>query len=246
MPSFITFNATSRTFDVYATLPAAIGVYNITVTASIPQPSDTSGVKTVSQAFVLTVGNDCLSTILNDLTISDMTVKVSQSTSQSVEFTNTKSVTYLNPDYCGLRKFDWSPSQPSYLSISADLKTLTLATNDPADVGIFTFHFTVSLADYPSNGSFIKTIIVTIECEVLALAISTPPVDMFVETGITLQPLKIPFAVTQTPACGTLVLFVINDLLNASPPVFVSIQDQLNLSGNVQVNGAVLADANVY
>jgi hypothetical protein len=42
-----------------------------------------------------------LSTVLNDLTTSDMTVKVSQSTSQSVEFTNTKSVNYANPDYCG-------------------------------------------------------------------------------------------------------------------------------------------------
>ena len=199
MPSFITFNATSRTFDVYATLPAAIGVYNITVTALIPQPSDTSGVKTVSQAFVLTVGNDCLSTILNDLTISDMTVKVSQSTSQSVEFTNTKSVTYANPDYCGLRKFDWSPSQPSYLSISADLKTLTLSTNNPADVGIFTFQFKVSLVSYPVVTSITKPLTITIICEVITLAFSTAPVDIFAETGVTgltAQPLTLAFATT--------------------------------------------------
>jgi hypothetical protein len=199
MPGFITFNATSRTFDVFATLPAAIGVYDITVTASIPQPSDTSGVKTVSQAFVLTIGNDCLSTILNDLTISDMTVKVSQSTSQSVEFTNTKSVTYTDPDYCGLRKFVWSPSQPSYLSISADLKTLTLATNNPADVGTFLFDLTVSLASYPVVTSITKLLTITIICEVFTLTFSIAPADIFAETGVTgptAQPLTSAFATT--------------------------------------------------
>jgi hypothetical protein len=128
-----------------------------------------------------------------------MTVKVSQSTSQSVEFTNTKSVTYSDPDYCGLRKFDWSPSQPSYLSISADLKILTLATNNPADVGIFTFQLKVSLASYPVVTSITKSLTITIICEVFTLTYSPVPSNIFAETGVTgttAQPLTSAFATT--------------------------------------------------
>jgi len=56
------FDDTTRTFGISATLPTDLGVYDIIVTASIPQPSDASGVKTVSEQFVLTVVKDCPST----------------------------------------------------------------------------------------------------------------------------------------------------------------------------------------
>jgi len=138
-PSFIAFDALTRTITATATLPAHMGVYTVTVTASIPQPSlGVGGTKQVSTSFVLDVLNDCPSTILNDLTIIDMNVKVSLSSTQDVTFTNTKSVTYADPIFCGPRLFTWTPSLPSYLSLNAGLTTLTLATNNPSDIGVFT------------------------------------------------------------------------------------------------------------
>lgn len=59
-PLFIMFDNTNRTFSISAKIPTDLGVYDIIVTASIPQPS--SGVKTVSEQFVLTVVKDCPST----------------------------------------------------------------------------------------------------------------------------------------------------------------------------------------
>jgi hypothetical protein len=47
------------------------------VMASIPQPSEASGVKTVSTSFSLDVQNDCIQTTLVNKTLNDMTVKVS-------------------------------------------------------------------------------------------------------------------------------------------------------------------------
>jgi hypothetical protein len=137
MPGFITFNATSRTFDVYATLPAAIGAYDITVTASIPQPSDTSGVKTVSQTFKLTVVGDCATTNLIDMPINDMTIQVTGTTSQNVAFQNTRAQLYGIPSFCGILKFVWTPSLPSFLTLDSTLSSLTLATNDITDVGTY-------------------------------------------------------------------------------------------------------------
>jgi hypothetical protein len=167
------------------------------VTAEIPQPSDATGVKQVSQTFQLTIENDCPSTVLLDLTISDMTVKVSQSEQQSVEFLNTKSDFYGDPNYCGSRLFVWTDPLPSYLSIDASLATLTLATNDVADVGGPTLiEFTVSLADYPEAGSFTKQFYITIVCEVFELVFSTEPADIFIESFVTPEPVSVPFQTT--------------------------------------------------
>ena len=78
-PYFVNFDATSS-FSVLASLPNAIGVYDITVTATIPQPSNPSGVKEVSQPFVLTVLGDCHNTNLIDMPVTNMLVKVTQTT----------------------------------------------------------------------------------------------------------------------------------------------------------------------
>jgi len=185
-PSFIAFDALTRTITATATLPAHMGVYSVTVTASIPQPSlGVGGTKQVSMLFILNVLNDCPSTILNDLSILDMSVKVSLSSTQDVTFTNTKSVTYADPIFCGPRLFTWTPSLPSYLSLNAGLTTLTLATNNPSDRGVFTALFIVSLQDYPMVPSITKNFQVTIICEVFTLAYFTAPANMIVEPDVT-------------------------------------------------------------
>ena len=59
-PGWLTFSEASRSFSINTTSQLDAGVYTITVTASIPQPSEASGVKTVSTSFDLNVTtNDC-------------------------------------------------------------------------------------------------------------------------------------------------------------------------------------------
>jgi hypothetical protein len=50
-PNWITFIGGSRSFTLNAISQSSVGVYTITVTASIPQPSDASGLKEVSTSF---------------------------------------------------------------------------------------------------------------------------------------------------------------------------------------------------
>lgn len=76
-PSFINFTEATRTITASATQPSHTGVYNVIITATIPQPSlGAGGTKVVTTNFALTVTNDCASTSLNDITVSNMTVKV--------------------------------------------------------------------------------------------------------------------------------------------------------------------------
>jgi hypothetical protein len=87
--------------------------------ASIPQPSEASGVKTVSTSFSLDVQNDCIQTALIDKTINDMTVKVSLSSTQDITFQDTKANERATPAYCGPRVFTFSGGMPDYLSLDA-------------------------------------------------------------------------------------------------------------------------------
>jgi hypothetical protein len=76
-PSFIAFTEATRTITASATLPSHIGVYNVIITATIPQPSlGAGGTKVVTTNFSLTVTNDCASTSLVDLSITNMSFKV--------------------------------------------------------------------------------------------------------------------------------------------------------------------------
>jgi hypothetical protein len=83
---------------------------------------------------------------------------------------------------------------------------------------------------------------VTITCEVFTLAYSTLPANMFIETGVTAQPASVPFNVVRTPDCLNPVTFT----FVAAPPAFVSLTGLAATLGNVQVNGAVLANQGVY
>jgi hypothetical protein len=57
---------------------ADVGVYTITITASLYKPSPYAVMNTVSTSFTLNVLNDCDSTTLIDKTFNNMQVKVSQ------------------------------------------------------------------------------------------------------------------------------------------------------------------------
>jgi hypothetical protein len=87
--------------------------------ASIPQPSEASGVKTVSTSFSLDVQNDCIQTALIDKAINDMTVKVSLSSTQDITFQDTKANVRSIPAYCGPRVVTFSGGIPAYLSLDA-------------------------------------------------------------------------------------------------------------------------------
>jgi hypothetical protein len=65
---------------------------------------------------------------------------------------------------------------------------------------------------------------------------------MFIETGVTTQPASVPFNVVRTPDCLNTVIFT----FVAAPPVFVSLTGLAATLGNVQVNGALLADQGLY
>jgi len=79
-PAFITFDSATYTFSFNPTLPAHVGVFAITVKASIPDPATgAAAIKTVSTSFTLTVNTDCGLTTLVGMSINNMVINVSQS-----------------------------------------------------------------------------------------------------------------------------------------------------------------------
>jgi hypothetical protein len=77
---------------------------------------------------------------------------------------------------------------PAYLSLDASQTTLTLSTNDVSHVGQHSVTFTVTLADFSGITGITKTFQVEITCEALTLAFTTPPANIFIEPGVTVQP----------------------------------------------------------
>lgn len=75
-PTWMTFDGPTQSFTFNAADPSDVKVYSITVTASIPQPSDPSGVKTVSKTFDLTVLSDCVLTTFVQEVIPEIRVHV--------------------------------------------------------------------------------------------------------------------------------------------------------------------------
>jgi len=74
------------------------------------------------------------------------------------------------------------------LSLNASQTTLTLSTNDLNHVGTHSVTFTVKLADFPDITGITKTFQVVITCEVLTLAFTTAPANIFIEPDVTVQP----------------------------------------------------------
>ena len=130
---------------------------------------------------------------------------------------------------------------PLYLSLNALQTFLTLSTNDVSHVGSHSIEFTVKLANFTSVAGITKKFQVIITCEVLTLAFTTTPANIFIEPDVTSQPQTTNFAISQTPNCGNLQITFVS-----APPSFVSITNILANSGSIRANGAVLSDKNVY
>jgi hypothetical protein len=172
-----------------------------------------------------------------------MTINVSQSATQSVAFGNTRSNFYTMPTYCGPRKFVFSPALPlSYMTIDVSLSTLTVTTNNVADVGTHLISFDVSLQNYPGVLPISHSFQVIISCLVYNLSYSTAPTNMFIEPSATVQPFSENFVTSQVPNCGHPVTFV----LVPGYPSFVGLQGLAASSGSVVVSGAVLGNVGIY
>jgi hypothetical protein len=64
--------------------------------------------------------------------------------------------------------------------------------------------------------------------------------------GITSQPCTIPFAITQIPACNKPIAFTLTQTSPATSYTPVTLSGLTSFAGNVQVNGAVIADHATY
>jgi hypothetical protein len=138
VPSFISFDASNRQFIINPTASSHVGVYEVTVTASIPQLSiGPAGVKTVSTSFIITVQNDCPPSVMSSPTFTNMSTIVTVAATQSLALTNSKAVAYADPMYCGLNKYVFTPSLPTFLSFNpATPQVLTLFSNLVTDVNL--------------------------------------------------------------------------------------------------------------
>ena len=156
-----------------------------------------------------------------------------------MSFADSIATSHAVPAYCGARTYTILPTYP-FLTISGT--TLILTTSFESDVGVYSVDVTISLTNYPMVASITKTISITITCEVLALNFtSSPAASTTVQVGIDSQPLNIAFTSTQTPACGNSVNFVMTPSLT-----FLSLQNLTATGGNVQVNGATIANHATY
>lgn len=185
------FDSVNMQYTFSFTDPAQIDtVQKFVLTATInPGGVPMTATATVS-IFILP---DCSNTKLVDRAISNMSVLVSQTTTQNIYFADTTSDFFANPNYCGgstVRVFTWTPAQPSFLQVSADKSVLTLFTTDPtkASPTPYTYTIVISLASpLTSVPSLTKTFQVTITCEVLSLSFPTIS-QITVEPGVTVQP----------------------------------------------------------
>jgi hypothetical protein len=123
----------------------------VNIHASIPDPAQGStATKTINAVFTIQIANDCLSTSIISKSFQNMSIFVTQSTTQDITFEDTKANFYSIPDYCGPRVINFSGGIPSYLSLDVTETTLTLSTSNVLDAGNHTVTFSVSLLHYPS------------------------------------------------------------------------------------------------
>ena len=118
---------------------------------------------------------------------------------------------------------------PAFLLLDASQTTLTLSTNVVSHVVTHSVKFTVTLANFTGVAGITKTFQVIITCEVLTLAFTTTPANIFIEPGVTSQPQTSDFAISQTPNCGNSQTFT----FVSDPPSFVSITNILANAGSI-------------
>jgi hypothetical protein len=98
-----------------------MGVYTVTLTASISQPTllNPTAILSTSQTFLLTVGNDCFGTTFIDKFFYDMIIDLGQVMTQDITFRDELAVDYGIPTYCGPRVLAFTGGLPTYLSLDA-------------------------------------------------------------------------------------------------------------------------------
>ena len=207
-PVWFLFDALNSAFTINSSSQADVGIYTITTTVSIPQVNPSTSVNwTTNFSFTLTVIDDCTLTTFADKTITDMSMKVSQTAvTQDITFADSTATSHTITSYCGARTYTLSPAL-GFLSISGT--TLTLNSSNPADVSVTSVTLTIGLTNYAGVSPLVKTFTVTITCEVISLAFSTSPVSTTtIQVGITALPVNIPYTVTLTPNCANSASFV--------------------------------------
>ena len=115
------------------------------------------------------------------------------------------------------------------MSLDASQTTLTLSTSDVSHVGTHSVELKVTLANFTGVAGITNTFKVIITCEVLTLAFTTTPANIFIEPGVTSQPQTSNFAISQTPNCGNSQTFT----FVSAPPHFVSITNIIVNAGSI-------------
>jgi len=124
MPSWLSFNTSTRKFTYAPNTSAHVGVYVITTTSTIPNISGVTQVTQRVTSFTLTILHDCTITTLTNRALSGMTAYVLATTdSQSVEFQDSTGTGRGSVAYCGPRTYSLSPAL-AFLSISGTTLTL--------------------------------------------------------------------------------------------------------------------------
>lgn len=130
---------------------------------------------------------------------------------------------------------------PSFASIAGN--TLTISPTQVADAGIVAVTLTAGLVSYPARPTIQVSFQIIVVCTVTSLSFATSPPNLTIlQVSIDTQPALIAFAVTKTPNCPQAVTFA----FSGTPPAFLSLQNQLNTSGDVQVTNATIADHGSY
>lgn len=124
-----------------------------------------------------------MTTSLTDKTINNMTLSIGSSSTQDATFTDTIATSHSVPAYCGTRTYTFTPTKTFLTVINGS--TLQVASNDPADVGVYSISMLVTLTDYPAIAGITKTFTVTVTCTVSTLTFTTSPLaSKTIEVGI--------------------------------------------------------------
>jgi hypothetical protein len=150
-PLFISFNGLTRTITIDPIIGQHVGVYTVTITATLPQPAP----NIATSSFTLTVIPECSLTSLQSRSINDMTVRISEFVTQDITLTDSLASLYSIPNYCGPRIYTFTEvpaASTPYLTyvMTNGVTILTLSTNDVTKVGIKLISMTASLQNYSS------------------------------------------------------------------------------------------------
>jgi hypothetical protein len=148
------------TLTTFTNLLADVGVYTVTISATLPSyPTVVAGTTT----YTLTVVDPCATVVVDNLqqAISTMIYVVMLATTPTtttfVPFSDNAAVTYSNPSICGPKVYTILEAYP-FVSIGApasglnwtDLWSLTLQTSLLSDVGSYMATIACTLANYPA------------------------------------------------------------------------------------------------